>query len=252
MEQVLKDITSLVRIAIADSEQDTDPRLLYELSFHTFNYMDVIVTESSKGLVSTGKNCHQIYNSLVLIEYLLVNGNQLLSEKFTDHSSLIFKLNKYNCDDKPNMNVRIKDKSKKIISLLNSEEMLQEERLLAMKERNRKFLNKTNSQGTTPSHSSLKDDEETNKDGSDLAPDVNNNKSNHLYYDDVDDDDYDQLEEEINAEIGWTTVKEKRSKKVSIIICFLINFFKFYKCFKRHLIVHCLLKIILVRQIDSL
>jgi hypothetical protein len=60
-------------------------------------------------------------------------------------------------------------------------EMLQEERLLAMKERNRKFLNKTNSQGTTPSHSSLKDDEETNKDGSDLAPDVNNNKSNHLY-----------------------------------------------------------------------
>ena len=141
MEQFLDEIAELVRIAIEDNQQETDPSLIRELTFHTYSNTDTIVNETSSGLTSNGKNCHQIFKSLALIEYLLVNGNPLLAEKYTDYSSLILKLNRYNCDQKPSMNVLIKEKSKKIITLLNSEDILQEERLIAMKQRNKMFLN---------------------------------------------------------------------------------------------------------------
>jgi hypothetical protein len=226
MDQVLNDISELVRIATEDSEQEANQSLLRELCMHTYNYMDTIVNESSRGLISNGKNFHQIYKSLVLIEHLLVNGNQLVAEKYTDYSSLIFKLNKFNCVENPNMNVSIKEKSKKIITLLNSEDMLQEERLAAMQQRNKIFLNSISSQNLA---SNLKEEEKQVEEIKEPDVMANDNKSGSLYdqltqfnIEDFELDDYCNTDKS-DSENGWTTVKEKKSKKVIFIINFIFK-----------------------------
>jgi len=147
MAKSIDDLISFkMKKAISNIKSHIDPQVLNELCDLTYNdeLADKIISQCQDNLCkSTAANYNQIYNFLVVVEHLLLNGREELVEKI---GSLllesIFKLKTYQCKVMLDICQLVRDKATKIINLLNNGEQLYNERLQLFQERNKtKFLN---------------------------------------------------------------------------------------------------------------
>ena len=102
-------------------------------------YANAILEQIRDGLGhQTEKNYYQLYDSLVLVEYLLLNEREELVKKLCALLSPIFNLKSYQCRVTPDPSQLIRDNlAKRIIHLLNNCEQLCNERIGIFEERNK-------------------------------------------------------------------------------------------------------------------
>ena len=133
-----------VKKATQNAQHGAEPHLLKEICDASYSdeTAEKILAQCRDGLLNPGaKNYYQMYNSLVLAEYLLLNGREELADKFDSHLRPLFKLKTYQCGEMPDLSQLIREKATKIINLLNNGELLYEERLQLFQERNKsRFL----------------------------------------------------------------------------------------------------------------
>lgn len=205
MSQLVNEISLELSEATLNNPKETDVSLLIKLSSYTHNpdYIDIIVRESCEGLVVNIKNYFQIHKTLVLINYMIINGNEELAERYNEHVGLLFNLKSYQSNDRPDISILIKERAKSIINLLNNGDCLYRERLAAFEERNKsKFLS---SSIETPLAVSQKDEKESDLYSVSSVP-IN-------MYQEAEETANSITESDLSDNNGWR-VKEKRFKKI--------------------------------------
>ena len=110
-----------------------------------FTYNDALantILEHSRDVIRypTPKNYYQLYNTLVLVEYLLLNGREELADKFDAHVPLFFKLKNYECGEMADLSEKIREKATRLINLLNNGDLLCKTRVELFQIRNKSLL----------------------------------------------------------------------------------------------------------------
>ena len=130
----MKKATSNAKICANDAQLHKD---ICDLTYND-SFTDTIIKHIFDGLGNQmSKNYYQLYNLLLLVEYLLLNGHEALAEKFSDFLPHLFKLKSYKCPAMPNIGLFIRDKTTRIINLFNNSEQLCKERVQLFEERNK-------------------------------------------------------------------------------------------------------------------
>lgn len=148
-----------VREATSNDPWGPSATIMAEIADLTYNVVafSEIMQMIWKRLNDHGKNWRHVYKSLVLLEYLIKTGTEKVAQQCMDNIFSIKTLKDFQyMEDGKDHGMNVREKSKKLVALLNDSEKLKTERDRAMKAKSR-LLESMSSEGkiSTGSSSSI-------------------------------------------------------------------------------------------------
>jgi epsin len=143
VKNVIKNYTEpevKVREATSNDPWGPSSTLMSEISDLTYNIVALgdIMRMIWKRLNDHGKNWRHVYKSLVLLDYLIKNGNEKVAQQCKEHIVAIQTLKDFQyVEENKDQGANVRDKAKQLVSLLRDDERLKQERLKALKARER-------------------------------------------------------------------------------------------------------------------
>ena len=143
VKNVIKNYTEpevKVREATSNDPWGPSSTLMSEISDLTYNIVALgdIMRMIWKRLNDHGKNWRHVYKSLVLLDYLIKNGNEKVAQQCKEHIVAIQTLKDFQyIEENRDQGANVRDKAKQLVSLLRDDERLKQERSKALKARER-------------------------------------------------------------------------------------------------------------------
>lgn len=135
--KLFTDIEIKVREATSNDPWGPPTSLLSEIADATNNKRALTEAMSLlwKRLADTGKNWRHVYKSLVVLEYIAKTGNESVAKQCKENIFVIKVLEEFRFVDKEgkDQGIHIRQKSQELVSLLQDEERLKDERQRALK-----------------------------------------------------------------------------------------------------------------------
>jgi epsin len=129
-----------VREATSNDPWGPSSTLMSEISDMTFNIVALgeIMRMIWKRLNDHGKNWRHVYKSLVLLDYLIKNGNEKVAQQCKEHIVAIQTLKDFQfMEEQKDQGANVREKAKQLVNLLRDDERLKEERTKALRARER-------------------------------------------------------------------------------------------------------------------
>lgn len=129
-----------VREATSNDPWGPSSTLMSEIADLTYNIVALgeIMRMIWKRLNDHGKNWRHVYKSLVLLDYLIKNGNEKVAQQCKEHIVAIQTLKDFQyIEENKDQGASVRDKAKQLVSLLREDERLKQERIKAHKARER-------------------------------------------------------------------------------------------------------------------
>ena len=129
-----------VREATSNDPWGPSSTLMSEISDLTYNIVALgeVMRMIWKRLNDNGKNWRHVYKSLVLLDYLIKNGNEKVAQQCKEHIVAIQTLKDFQFfEEQKDQGASVREKAKQLVSLLRDDERLKAERNQAFKARER-------------------------------------------------------------------------------------------------------------------
>lgn len=129
-----------VREATSNDPWGPSSTLMSEISDLTYNIVALgeIMRMIWKRLNDHGKNWRHVYKSLVLLDYLIKNGNEKVAQQCKEHIVAIQTLKDFQyLEEQKDQGASVREKAKQLVNLLRDDERLKAERAKAFKARER-------------------------------------------------------------------------------------------------------------------
>ena len=129
-----------VREATSNDPWGPSSTLMSEISDLTYNIVALgeVMRMIWKRLNDHGKNWRHVYKSLVLLDYLIKNGNEKVAQQCKEHIVAIQTLKDFQyMDEQKDQGAVVRDKAKQLVGLLRDDERLKMERQKAFRARER-------------------------------------------------------------------------------------------------------------------
>lgn len=129
-----------VREATSNDPWGPSSTLMSEISDMTYNIVALgeIMRMIWKRLNDHGKNWRHVYKSLVLLDYLIKNGNEKVAQQCKEHIVAIQTLKDFQfMDEQKDQGANVREKAKQLVNLLRDDDRLKEERAKAFRARER-------------------------------------------------------------------------------------------------------------------
>ena len=108
-----------------------------DLTYHVVAFSE-IMQMLWKRLNDSGKNWRHVYKALVLLEYLIKTGNEKVAQQCKENIFAIQTLKDFQfIDDNKDQGLNVREKAKALVSLLKDDEKLKNERVRALKVKER-------------------------------------------------------------------------------------------------------------------
>lgn len=143
VKNVIKNYTEAevkVREATSNDPWGPSTTLMSEISDLTYNIVALgdIMRMIWKRLNDHGKNWRHVYKSLVLLDYLIKNGNEKVAQQCKEHIVAIQTLKDFQyIEENKDQGANVRDKAKQLVALLRDDDRLKQERVKAFKTRER-------------------------------------------------------------------------------------------------------------------
>ena len=143
MKNVIKNYTEAevkVREATSNDPWGPSSTLMSEISDLTYNIVALgdIMRMIWKRLNDHGKNWRHVYKSLVLLDYLIKNGNEKVAQQCKEHIVAVQTLKDFQyIEENKDQGANVREKAKQLVALLRDDDRLKQERLKALKARER-------------------------------------------------------------------------------------------------------------------
>ena len=188
VKNVVKNYTEAqvkVREATSNDPWGPSSTLMSEIADLTYNVVafSEIMQMIWKRLNDHGKNWRHVYKALVLLEYLIKTGSEKVAQQCRENIFFIQTLKDFqHIEENKDQGMNVREKSKSLVSLLKDDEKLKNERIRALKAKERfaqstSLMNNSSSPETIPKtsasyHESLSSVSPTNESGKPLASDL--------------------------------------------------------------------------------
>lgn len=129
-----------VREATSNDPWGPSSTLMSEISDLTYNIVALgeVMRMIWKRLNDHGKNWRHVYKSLVLLDYLIKNGNEKVAQQCKEHIVAIQTLKDFQyLEEQKDQGASVREKAKQLVNLLRDDERLKAERAKAFKARER-------------------------------------------------------------------------------------------------------------------
>jgi epsin len=129
-----------VREATSNDPWGPSSTLMSEISDLTYNIVALgeVMRMIWKRLNDHGKNWRHVYKSLVLLDYLIKNGNEKVAQQCKEHIVAIQTLKDFQyMDEQKDQGASVREKAKQLVNLLRDDERLKAERAKAFRARER-------------------------------------------------------------------------------------------------------------------
>jgi epsin len=129
-----------VREATSNDPWGPSSTLMSEISDLTYNIVALgeVMRMIWKRLNDHGKNWRHVYKSLVLLDYLIKNGNEKVAQQCKEHIVAIQTLKDFQyLEEQKDQGASVREKAKQLVNLLRDDERLKQERTKAFKARER-------------------------------------------------------------------------------------------------------------------
>ena len=129
-----------VREATSNDPWGPSSTLMSEISDLTYNIVALgeVMKMIWKRLNDHGKNWRHVYKSLVLLDYLIKNGNEKVAQQCKEHIVAIQTLKDFQyMEEQKDQGQSVREKAKMLVNLLKDDERLKQERIKAFKARER-------------------------------------------------------------------------------------------------------------------
>lgn len=129
-----------VRDATSNDPWGPSSTLMGEISDLTYNIVALgeVMRMIWKRLNDHGKNWRHVYKSLVLLDYLIKNGNEKVAQQCKEHIVAIQTLKDFRyLEEQKDQGLSVREKAKQLVELLRDDERLKAERAKAFKARER-------------------------------------------------------------------------------------------------------------------
>jgi epsin len=129
-----------VREATSNDPWGPSSTLMSEISDLTYNIVALgeVMRMIWKRLNDHGKNWRHVYKSLVLLDYLIKNGNEKVAQQCKEHIVAIQTLKDFQyMEEQKDQGASVREKAKQLVNLLRDDERLKAERTKAFKARER-------------------------------------------------------------------------------------------------------------------
>jgi len=129
-----------VREATSNDPWGPSSTLMSEISDLTYNIVALgeVMRMIWKRLNDHGKNWRHVYKSLVLLDYLIKNGNEKVAQQCKEHIVAIQTLKDFQyMEEQKDQGQSVREKAKQLVNLLRDDERLKQERTKAFKARER-------------------------------------------------------------------------------------------------------------------
>jgi len=129
-----------VREATSNDPWGPSSTLMSEISDLTYNIVALgeVMRMIWKRLNDNGKNWRHVYKSLVLLDYLVKNGNEKVAQQCKEHIVAIQTLKNFQfIEEQKDQGASVREKAKQLINLLRDDERLKAERNKAFRARER-------------------------------------------------------------------------------------------------------------------
>lgn len=129
-----------VREATSNDPWGPSSTLMSEISDLTYNIVALgeVMRMIWKRLNDHGKNWRHVYKSLVLLDYLIKNGNEKVAQQCKEHIVAIQTLKDFqHMEEQKDQGASVREKAKQLVNLLRDDERLKAERAKAFKARER-------------------------------------------------------------------------------------------------------------------
>lgn len=129
-----------VREATSNDPWGPSSTLMSEISDLTYNIVALgeVMRMIWKRLNDHGKNWRHVYKSLVLLDYLIKNGNEKVAQQCKEHIVAIQTLKDFqHMEEQKDQGQSVREKAKQLVNLLRDDERLKQERTKAFKARER-------------------------------------------------------------------------------------------------------------------
>ena len=133
-----------VREATSNDPWGPSSTLMSEISDLTYNIVALgeVMRMIWKRLNDSGKNWRHVYKSLVLLDYLIKNGNEKVAQQCKEHIVAIQTLKDFQfVEEQKDQGASVREKAKQLVSLLRDDERLKAERNKAFNARERNAQN---------------------------------------------------------------------------------------------------------------
>ena len=182
VKNVIKNYTEAevkVREATSNDPWGPSSTLMSEISDLTYNIIALgdIMRMIWKRLNDHGKNWRHVYKSLVLLDYLIKNGNEKVTQQCKEHIVAIQTLKDFQyIEERRDQGMNVREKSKQIVNLLREDELLLQERAKALKSRERCVQRLNSNQSYSAIYSSVNEKTDTAESGLEAIRPVNINE----------------------------------------------------------------------------
>jgi len=192
VKNVVKNYTEAqikVREATSNDPWGPSSTLMSEIADLTYNVVafSEIMQMIWKRLNDHGKNWRHVYKALVLLEYLIKTGSEKVAQQCRENIFFIQTLKDFqHIEENKDQGMNVREKSKSLVSLLKDEEKLKNERIRALKAKERfaqstSLMNNSSSPETIPKtsasyHESLSSVSPTGEVGKPLASDLESSR----------------------------------------------------------------------------
>jgi epsin len=129
-----------VREATSNDPWGPSSTLMSEISDLTYNIVALgeVMRMIWKRLNDHGKNWRHVYKSLVLLDYLIKNGNEKVAQQCKEHIVAIQTLKDFQyMEEQKDQGASVREKAKQLVNLLRDDERLKAERSKAFRARER-------------------------------------------------------------------------------------------------------------------
>lgn len=129
-----------VREATSNDPWGPSSTLMSEISDLTYNIVALgeVMRMIWKRLNDHGKNWRHVYKSLVLLDYLIKNGNEKVAQQCKEHIVAIQTLKDFQyMEEQKDQGSSVREKAKQLVSLLRDDDRLKQERVKALRARER-------------------------------------------------------------------------------------------------------------------
>lgn len=129
-----------VREATSNDPWGPSSTLMSEISDLTYNIVALgeVMRMIWKRLNDNGKNWRHVYKSLVLLDYLVKNGNEKVAQQCKEHIVAIQTLKDFHfIEEQKDQGASVREKAKQLVNLLRDDERLKAERSKAFRARER-------------------------------------------------------------------------------------------------------------------
>jgi epsin len=129
-----------VREATSNDPWGPSSTLMNEISDLTYNIVALseIMRMIWKRLNDHGKNWRHVYKSLVLLDYLIKNGNEKVVQQCKEHIVTIQTLKDFQyMEENKDQGANVRDKAKNLVALIRDDDRFKQERQKALKARER-------------------------------------------------------------------------------------------------------------------